>query len=107
MMGERDDITVMRGIVPAGEKTAGLILPVVGILPFAVNEEVILDKQNRSVNEADRCHKRHGRAIAPEFGDSVVSDNVCEFADGVIKHRSALSAGLANTPCLPEQIAMP
>jgi len=106
-MGKRYEITVMWGIVPAGEKAAGLILPVVGILPFAINKEIILDKQNRSINEVDLCHKRHGRAIAPEFGNSIVSDNVTEFTDGVIKHRSALSADLANTPCLPEQIAMP
>ena len=43
-MGKRYEITVMWGIVPAGEKAAGLILPVVGILPFAINKEIILDK---------------------------------------------------------------
>jgi len=75
----------------------------------AALRSIVADSVGSEVHrlEVDLCHKRHGCAIAPEFSNSIVSDNVTEFTDGVIKHRSALSADLANTLCLPEQIAMP
>ena len=33
---------MMRSIVPTGEEAAGLILPVIGIFPFAILEKIIL-----------------------------------------------------------------
>lgn len=106
-MGEGYDFAVMWSVVPTGQESAGFILPVIGIFSLAVNKEVVLDKEYRSVNEFDVCHEGHGRTITAKICDFVTGNNVGEFADGVIKHGQALAVVPASIPFLLGQISMP